>query len=123
MLIKIREQLKRQQGFTLVELMIVIAILGILATIAVPRISNSIDTAKVAKIQTDLQTIGSAVSLYMANNSGAFPPGLTNLVPNQLASVPHMPDGGNYSYDNKTGVASGSFNSKTYYSDGTTTTP
>jgi prepilin-type N-terminal cleavage/methylation domain-containing protein len=63
-------------GFTLIELVVVIAILGILAGIAIPRFLDSQATAKGAKIVADLRTIDSAATIYYAKNS-KFPTAIT----------------------------------------------
>ena len=66
MMTKIRQRLN-QKGFTLVELMVVIAILGILAAIAIPKFSDSTSAANTAKIAADLRTIDSAIVMAQAN--------------------------------------------------------
>ena len=59
---------KDKKGFTLVELVVVIAILGILAGIAVPRFMDATASARGAKIVADLRTIDSAIMMYTAQN-------------------------------------------------------
>ena len=61
-----------RKGFTLIELVIVIAILGILAGIAIPRFINASATAKGARIVADLRTIDSAMAIYNAK-TGYYP--------------------------------------------------
>ncbi|NCD07948.1 MAG: prepilin-type N-terminal cleavage/methylation domain-containing protein [Negativicutes bacterium] len=63
---------KNKKGFTLVELVVVIAILGILAGIAIPRFMDATATARGAKIVADLRTIDSAIKMYNAK-AGALP--------------------------------------------------
>lgn len=58
--------LRSNKGFTLIELVVVIAILGILAGIAIPRFMDATATARGAKIVADMRTIDSAIMLYQA---------------------------------------------------------
>ena len=66
------KSLKSNKGFTLIELVVVIAILGILAGIAIPRFMDATATARGAKIVADLRTIDSAIMIYNAK-TGKFP--------------------------------------------------
>jgi type II secretion system protein G len=59
-------------GFTLIELVVVIAILGILAGIAIPRFMAAQEEARGAKFLADIRTIESAANMYAAKN-GTYP--------------------------------------------------
>ncbi len=63
---------KASKGFTLIELMIVIVILGILSTLVILNIAGAPDEARVTKAKTDIQTLQSALILYKVKN-GFYP--------------------------------------------------
>ena len=61
--------IKNRKGFTLVELVVVIAIIGILAGMAIPRFLDATASARGAKIVADMRTIQSAEMIYYAKNA------------------------------------------------------
>jgi general secretion pathway protein G len=63
---------KSVRGFTLIEIMIVVVILGILAAVVVPRIMNRPDDARVTAAQSDIRVIMQQLKLYRLD-SGAYP--------------------------------------------------
>ncbi|MFA4931687.1 MAG: prepilin-type N-terminal cleavage/methylation domain-containing protein [Caldisericia bacterium] len=66
--------MKRQRkGFTLVELAIVIAILGILAVVAIPKYEDMVSDARSAQARAQLGTVRSAIAIYYAKHQGTFP--------------------------------------------------
>jgi len=65
--------LKNQAGFTLIEMLIVIIILGILAMVIIPQISVSTDDAKVATLKGSLSGLRSALEVYYAQHSNKYP--------------------------------------------------
>jgi len=58
----------RQRGFTLIEIMVVIVILGVLAALVVPRVLDRPDEARAVAAKSDLATIYSALKLYRLDN-------------------------------------------------------
>ena len=77
MLQKIRGN--NEKGFTLIELMIVIAIIGILAAIAIPNFISYRNKAYCSKAETDGQNIIAALSSYFADPDRADIPSITEL--------------------------------------------
>jgi len=64
--------MSKQSGFSLIELMIVIVILGLLATMLVPKIMDRPDEARVTKARLDIQAIEMALNMYRLDN-GFYP--------------------------------------------------
>jgi general secretion pathway protein G len=62
------EQQRKQSGFTLIEIMVVVVILGILAAVVVPKIMDNPDKARIVKAKNDVQAIKGALDLYKLDN-------------------------------------------------------
>lgn len=61
------------QGFTLVEILIVVVILGILAAIVIPQFTSASEDAKESNLETQLQTIRSQLELYKIQHNDIYP--------------------------------------------------
>jgi general secretion pathway protein G len=61
-------RLPRQRGFTLIEIMVVVVILGILAALVAPNVIRRVDDARVTKAQQDIRAYETALNLYRMDN-------------------------------------------------------
>ena len=64
---------KSKKGFTLIELMIVVAIIGILAAIAIPKFADLINKSKEGATKGALASVRSAIQVYYGDSEGWFP--------------------------------------------------
>jgi len=60
--------MKQQAGFTLIEIMVVVVILGILGALIVPNILGRTEEARITAAQSDIRAIGNALNLYRLDN-------------------------------------------------------
>ena len=108
---------QKQSGFTLIELVMVIVIIGVLSAIIVPNFVDYVGKSAASTTKANLQILRTAVQTYKADNNNAFPATLATLVPTYLPSLPKdgklgvaaeqappADDGGGWTYVVATGV-------------------
>ena len=76
----------KRSGFTLVEILIVVVILGILAAIVIPQFTEASTEAKLSALCTDLQTLRSQIELYKIQHNDV-PPEAANFVAQMTAQT------------------------------------
>ena len=70
-----------QAGFTLIEVLLVVVIIGILVGVAMPRLGGRVEQAKESRARADIASIGTALRLYEVD-TGSYPPSLSALLTN-----------------------------------------
>lgn len=98
---------KNESGFTLIELMVVVVIIGVLVAIAIPLFVSATSNAKLNTCKANLRTIDGAISVYYADNSGYPPTGAAGVTAlddaGVLKEVPDEPYNNGATY----GISSG----------------
>jgi general secretion pathway protein G len=83
--------MKSRKGFTIIELLIVIAVIAILVGIALPRFKGMQDEGKIAQAKGELRTLQTAVESYYIHNSNVYPANinaaLTAAIPNIIGAT------------------------------------
>ena len=80
-------KLRSDEGFSLIELLIVVAIIGIIAAIAVPQLMNAMDRGRQRRSMADMRNIATANGTYRVD-SGIYATALTGLVPAYMQVAP-----------------------------------
>jgi len=90
--------MRTRKGFTLVEILIVVVILGILAAIVIPQFTNASTEAKVSNLKSNLQTVRAQLELYKLRNNdtppatpAAFVTAMTVKDANGMCYLPSIP--------------------------------
>jgi prepilin-type N-terminal cleavage/methylation domain-containing protein len=104
---------RRSGGFTLIELMIVIAIIAILAAILVPNFIRARAQGQLTACKSNLKNIGTALEMYSTDWSGKYPTATTLLTPNYLKTIPECPAAASVTYTASFGTA-GTMNTQSY---------
>ncbi len=94
---------KKQSGFTLIEIMVVVVIIGMLATIVLPKVLNRQDQAFIAKAKSDVRALSSSIKMFKLDNF-KYPNSLNELTTGgssgkgYLDVLPKDPWGNEYQY-------------------------
>lgn len=94
---------KRQKGFTLIEIMIVVLIIAILLAIAIPNFLRARETSRAKSCQGNLRQIETAKEQWAMDTKAAADaaaPAMTVLVPDYIKATPLCPSNGTYSVGN-----------------------
>jgi len=86
-MIKMRKLLRRDEGFSLIELLIVVAIIGIIAAIAVPQLMNAMDRGRQRRSMADMRNIATANGTIRVD-TGAYAANLAALSPTYMQVAP-----------------------------------
>ena len=91
------KKLFKKKGYTLIELMIVIAIIGIMASIMIPNFVRARAEAQLSACESNERNLANALNMYAVDNGGNYPTssggpgGMTLLLPNYMPGLPVCP--------------------------------
>ena len=89
-----RCQMGKREGFTLIEMMIVIVVIAILLGVLLPQFRGTQDEAATQRARSELRTLATALESYYIHNNNAFPAAmssLTSATPRIVSSIPDDP--------------------------------
>ncbi len=72
--------MKKENGFTLVELVIVMAVIALILSVVIPNLRGMQQEGQITKVESELQTLKTAVTSYWRNNANAYPADLATLL-------------------------------------------
>lgn len=85
-----RSNRKSRRGFTLIEILIVVVILGILAAIVIPQFTNASQEAAESSVKSQLQTVRSQIELFRVRNNGNLPADFNDLLTPPAGEDPYL---------------------------------
>lgn len=101
-----RRRPQRDAGFTIVEIMVVVVIIGMLATVVVANLFGEVDTARLTKVQRDISGLSDAAKRYKLH-FGSWPESIEELAEPEegkplIEDVPKDPWGNEYQFEGET---------------------
>jgi type II secretory pathway pseudopilin PulG len=80
-----------KRGFTIIELLTIISIIGILGAIMIPKLYSAIDKARLTGCKENLRNIATALQTYANDYEGDYPDSLDKIAPSYIGLVPSCP--------------------------------
>ena len=104
-MVRKNNKIRHRRGVTLIALLLVIVVLGALAAIAIPRLCESAQNARINTCETNIKIMNSQIDIYAGDNNGSYPPTLETITGDPVLfpdGVPTCPLGGTYTMSSTT---------------------